>query len=347
MKNLGVVIGRFQPFHEAHKNIIQRSIDNNDLTIVFIGSSYRSRSLKNPFTFDERFEMINREFRYDNVIILPLIDFDYDYQVWIHAVEKLVNLYKKENTVVNLYGFTKDDSSYYLNMFEDWNFINCKDINDKWKGFDATQLREKYFSKEFKNGYDLKFLPTSTICFLNRFIKSDEYKEISDLKTNVENYKNLWKNSPYPPIFHSVDAMVLDNTGKILLIERNGEIGCGNLALPGGFLNSTETLMNATLRELKEETNLEISEKFCKFTKTYDKPDRSDIGRMLTTASLFILDKDGSEYSIKASDDARRVFWIPLTELLEDENIFSKLHDDHLSIILNIVINYKGNHDNE
>ena len=53
-----VLIGRFQPFHNAHLEIIKRSTALCDKLIVITGSAAQPRTYKNPFTSQEREQMI-------------------------------------------------------------------------------------------------------------------------------------------------------------------------------------------------------------------------------------------------------------------------------------------------
>ena len=51
-------IGRFQPFHKGHLKIIQQASETYDQILVGIGSSQYSHTVDNPFTAEERTEMI-------------------------------------------------------------------------------------------------------------------------------------------------------------------------------------------------------------------------------------------------------------------------------------------------
>jgi len=53
-------IGRFQPFHKGHLQIIQTASKKYDEIIIGLGSSQYDNSLQNPFSSDERKEMIEK-----------------------------------------------------------------------------------------------------------------------------------------------------------------------------------------------------------------------------------------------------------------------------------------------
>jgi 8-oxo-dGTP diphosphatase len=55
----------------------------------------------------------------------------------------------------------------------------------------------------------------------------------------------------------SVDAVLFDSQGRLLLIRRKFPPYQGQFALPGGFVDIGETVENAVLRELREETGIE------------------------------------------------------------------------------------------
>ena len=53
-----VMIGRYQPFHLGHLELVRQVLDENDEIIILIGSSQANFTLKNPFTAGERVWMI-------------------------------------------------------------------------------------------------------------------------------------------------------------------------------------------------------------------------------------------------------------------------------------------------
>jgi 8-oxo-dGTP pyrophosphatase MutT (NUDIX family) len=57
-----------------------------------------------------------------------------------------------------------------------------------------------------------------------------------------------------------IDALFVDNHGKILLGRRNQEPEKGKLNLPGGFVDMGETLEEALQREIQEELGMKPSE---------------------------------------------------------------------------------------
>jgi len=54
----GLLIGRFQPFHLGHLEAISFGLSQVENLWICIGSSNKSNEMKNPFTADERKEMI-------------------------------------------------------------------------------------------------------------------------------------------------------------------------------------------------------------------------------------------------------------------------------------------------
>ena len=56
--NSVVLIGRFQPLHNAHLEIIKRCTALADHLVIIVGSANQPRTYKNPFTFEERSRMI-------------------------------------------------------------------------------------------------------------------------------------------------------------------------------------------------------------------------------------------------------------------------------------------------
>ncbi len=51
-------VGRFQPMHIGHLDAIEWILERYRKIIIVIGSSQESRTEENPFTFEERKEII-------------------------------------------------------------------------------------------------------------------------------------------------------------------------------------------------------------------------------------------------------------------------------------------------
>ena len=70
---LGIIVGRFQSFHKGHEYIIDRAVEICDTVGIFIGSSQESGTLKNPFTYETRENILKKVYG-DKVVIYPLPD---------------------------------------------------------------------------------------------------------------------------------------------------------------------------------------------------------------------------------------------------------------------------------
>jgi len=57
--NRALFIGRFQPFHNAHLIDIKNVLKDVDEVIIAIGSSQEKNTLENPFSYNERKQMMN------------------------------------------------------------------------------------------------------------------------------------------------------------------------------------------------------------------------------------------------------------------------------------------------
>ena len=53
-----IFIGRFQPFHLAHSELLAKALSEADNVIVVLGSYKKASNIKNPWTADERETMM-------------------------------------------------------------------------------------------------------------------------------------------------------------------------------------------------------------------------------------------------------------------------------------------------
>jgi nicotinamide-nucleotide adenylyltransferase len=90
----GLFVGRFQPFHRGHLELVRTVIasDPSRRLLVVVGSAEKSFTWENPFTAGERFEMMGRaleEASIPRVDIVPVADID-RHGLWVRHLEELL-----------------------------------------------------------------------------------------------------------------------------------------------------------------------------------------------------------------------------------------------------------------
>jgi bifunctional NMN adenylyltransferase/nudix hydrolase len=340
--DLVVFIGRFQIVHNAHKAIIDRACELAKYKVlVIVGSADKPRTYKNPFTTDERKAMIKAATAESTVPVYidHIYDNTYNDTAWAAQVQRVVNDHASrpwtdKGMRIAIIGHKKDESSFYLDMFPQWDFID----QDLIEPLDATQIRDLYFNRKMNMNYIRGVVPESTSDFLEDFLveNSEDYEQIIREKEFVAGYKKQYEHLPYAPTFVTTDAVVVQS-GHVLMIKRRAEPGKGLWAFPGGFLNAKtdRSLVDAMIRELREETGLKIPEKVLKGSitkqKTFDAVERSARGRTITTA--FKIELDGTELPrVKGMDDAEKARWVPISDVKRSE-----CFEDHFEILSDMV----------
>jgi bifunctional NMN adenylyltransferase/nudix hydrolase len=327
--DLAVIIGRFQPLHKAHLKLLEKASLISSNSLVLIGSSFIARNVKNPFTYQEREQMV--KFIYPDFSVRPIVDDLYNDQRWVGEVQAAVEQeleslgLNPKTAKVGLVGYFKDESSYYLNMFPRYQLV---EIVDKVESLDGTDIRRNLFGYGVIFGVDQQIEE-----FLQnwRNKNSEIYQDLCNEFKFLGEYKSQFSSMKFPPVFVTADAVVI-NKGHILLVRRRSHPGKGLWALPGGFLNQHETIENAILRELIEETKIKVSPLILKAslkgTHVFDSPYRSLRGRTITHAGLVVLNTPELPH-VKGSDDAEKANWFPISEFYAmSENLF----EDHHSI---------------
>jgi len=326
-----VLIGRFQPLHNAHLEIIKRCTALTNQLVVIAGSAKQPRTYKNPFTFDERARMIKAATSglSMNIYVEPNIDTIYNDQAWAVRVQGIVSKYRCiGNGPVGIIGHKKDESSFYLDMFPQWNFENVEQIEP----LGATDIRDLYFKWDFNSNFIKNVVPESTYDFLMEFRRTDEFAQIIREREFVATYKKQYASLPYPPIFSTADSVVIQS-GHVLMIRRRAEPGKGLWALPGGYVNANtdRSVEDAAIRELREETGIKVPAPVLrgniKRSRVFDAIDRSPRGRIITHAFHIEL-PDGELPKVKGSDDADKARWVPIAEVKSEE-----CFEDHYEII--------------
>ncbi|MEI6706560.1 MAG: bifunctional nicotinamide-nucleotide adenylyltransferase/Nudix hydroxylase [Methylococcales bacterium] len=343
--HFAVFIGRFQPYHNGHHHIISQGLQRAEKIIILCGSAHLPVSHRNPWSFQQRKTMILNSFTKDEaerITVLPLMDSPYNDAIWSQSVQTIVNgVVQALNTMphntprIALIGHSKDHSSFYLKMFPQWESIEVDNLD----GLNATNLRDDYFShaEHFAHSDSIfnALTPTGTQQFFAEQFSQTAFDTIRAEHEFIEDYKRQWQAAPYPPVFVTVDAVVIQS-GHILLVKRRARPGKGLAALAGGFIRQHERLQDACIRELREETKLKIPEavlRGCiKRQHTFDDPHRSSRGRTITHAFLIELPTSENLPKVKGGDDAEKAFWLPLADMNPE-----KMFEDHYFIVRHLL----------
>jgi bifunctional NMN adenylyltransferase/nudix hydrolase len=329
-----VLIGRFQPFHNAHLEIVKRATALCDKLIIVVGSSYLPRTYKNPFSFAERERMIHYATSGLDLTIKiePNTDTIYNDQAWAVRVQQIVARHTEPGERIGIIGHKKDDSSFYLDMFPQWGYEDVELV----EFLSAVDVRDLYFKYTFNSNFIKNVVPDSTYQFLMSFRQTEEFAQIIREREFIADYKKQYAGLKYPPIFSTADAVVICS-GHVLMIKRRSEPGRGLWALPGGYVNANtdKSVEDAAIRELREETMIKVPAPVLRGSivrsKVFDAIDRSPRGRIITHAFHIQL-PDGDLPKVKGSDDAEKARWVPIAEVRSEE-----CFEDHFEIISHFV----------
>ena len=328
-----VYIGRFQPVHDVHIEIINRAAVMAHKVIVIVGSAFQPRTYKNPFSYVERKLMLSDGIasRVSNTAVItidPNMDSVYNDQAWTMSIQETVSNHTDPGDKIAIIGHKKDDSSFYLDMFPQWEFEPVELIEP----LNATNIRDLYFRKDANMRFIEGVVPARVAIRMESFMKTEEWEQIIREREFVSKYKQQFSSLPYPPIFVTSDAVVFQS-GHVLMIKRRAEPGKGLWALPGGFVNAAtdRSVKDAMLRELREETGIKVPAPVLAGSivgnRVFDAIERSARGRTITHAFNIVL-PDGLLPRVKGADDAEKARWVPFSEVRSDE-----CFEDHYELI--------------
>lgn len=338
-----VFIGRMRPPTKAHLHVIRQALAQADHLIIVNGSCFAPRSVRNVWTHDEVKTMILNsltEAERSRVTIVPIPDYMYADHLWVRRVQEVVAENSLPTDRIGLIGHNKDSSSYYLAMFPKWGSVDV----ENYRGINATRVREFYFS--YKNWRDdiADDVPEQVVDFLSDWEKTEWFADMLEEYQFVKVYPDKWGKGP----FLTADSVVIQSA-HVLLIQRGKRPFKGLWALPGGFMNPDETLLQAALRELDEETCIDMPkgaiEGSLKAAMLFDDPNRDPRTRIISQVHLFDLDHEVQRRAknskgtrplnltkVKGGDDAVHAEWIPLSNIKREMMAF-----DHYHIITKMV----------
>lgn len=324
---LAVVIGRFQPFHHGHRALIEQALAIAPKVLVVMGSAGASRSAKNPFFEDERAAMIRDSLPSSQgarVSFAAVRDY-YDETRWASAVKAAAA--RETQGPIALVGFRKDETSSYLGSFPEWR----EHALPRQAPIDGTELRRQYFGCERGELPPslCAAVPPAVLERMRDFQFTPEFQRLREELAALDEARAKYGSGP----FVTVDAVVT-HRDHLLLVQRRHAPGRDLWALPGGFLEGSERLLAAAVRELQEETCVDWTaaelRAALRDVAVFDHPQRSQRGRTITHAHYFALAESKDRPTVQGADDARAARWVPICEI---SGMTRQLFEDHFHVI--------------
>lgn len=123
MQKVWIFIGRLNPPHLWHITTIDKSLNENDLTIVFLWST-NILDKKNPLSFEERKYLLEKYF--NNNIVINWIEDIPDDENWVKSLwNKINNFLSKENSVkIYAWDFENDYAIEVIKKYEKDLWVN-------------------------------------------------------------------------------------------------------------------------------------------------------------------------------------------------------------------------------
>ena len=171
-----ILIGRMQPVHNGHMQIIKQILDEVDEIIIGIGSAQLSHELKDPFTAGERIVMMSQALSdmgldSSRYYIIPMQDINFN-AIWVSHVKMLTPPF----TIVY------SGNSLVKQLFSEEGFeVRQPPLYDRLH-LSGTEVRKRIID----DGNWQELVPEATVDVINEIngierIKNLSVKEISDI----------------------------------------------------------------------------------------------------------------------------------------------------------------------
>ena len=162
-------IGRFQPLHNGHLQILKHASKEYDEVIIGIGSSQYGHTLENPFTSDERTLMIKKALEHEGIInySIFLIPDIHNYPKWVSHV----------TSIITDFDVVLSNSNLTKRLFSEKGYIVKKTpIYDRDK-YSGKEIRKRMINNEQWNN----LVPESGCKIIKKINGVSRLKDLSNL----------------------------------------------------------------------------------------------------------------------------------------------------------------------
>jgi bifunctional NMN adenylyltransferase/nudix hydrolase len=328
-EGLAACVAHFHLPDRHQLGLLRAALARADRVLVFVTRPFQAPTARHPFGWRVRADMllasVDGEER-ARIVFEPVRE-HWDVVRTVKAVQVGLKRHGSGDRVHVAWSGEAPDAE---DLPRDWLFEPVGDTDDAGeKRLDALYLADD--PQAAWRGMEAELAPGVRDVVVP-WLSTPEFDRLRDERRQVAHEKQVWSAVPWPVTLVTVDALVHAG-GHVLLIQRGRHPGKGLWALPGGFLETGDTVLRSALRELAEETGLPLSPRgmagHLRGSQVFDHPRRSQRGRIVTHTFFFDLGP-GEPPPVKGGDDAAAADWIPVAQLASLE---TRLHDDHFEML--------------
>ena len=145
----GLMIGRFQPFHNGHLKLVHQILSECEELIIGVGSSQFNYTFSNPFTAGERIyfihdSLVDSKIDLRNVYIVPILNLENN-AIWVQHLKSMLpkfdSIYSGNKFVIELFSHSSEISSVRTPILYNENDCNGTNIrmnivmDKEWRNF--------------------------------------------------------------------------------------------------------------------------------------------------------------------------------------------------------------------
>lgn len=328
-----LIIGRFQPFHLGHKQLIDTALETHDQVIIIVGSSHQLRNFKNPLLHEERITILKDHYKdqLDRMHIVPMKD-TLDDVTWCERVISTVTSIEDNPTHVTLMCHEKDEAWYSANLLY---VTETTNLEDSVGGLNATGIRNMIYRNLIDN-QALRIPSELIVPEANQVMLSFDYASWETLAEEWDSCMDAKQTAQHNHQFDNpiepVANLAVIHGDDLILVKRNSKRGYGQLALPGGYIEHTETTRAAALREFHEETGVDLTTVRAQEMASFMSENMDDLGtRTLGFTYMIAVDPEETlDFSNYDSKEVLSVERVPVKDVLMDKTL---LFYNHVTIV--------------
>lgn len=166
----GFMVSRFQPFHNGHRSLLDKMLNECNHATLILGSAQESRTAKNPFNVEERIFMIKNVYgNLKKLDIFCINDIPNDNKWYDHVMLLLKENSKKYRSIDAYYCGSADDGKWF-----DDGYINIEVLDrTKQEGYlniSGTEIRDMIRNNDisWKN-----YIPEQNVDFVENFFEEN------------------------------------------------------------------------------------------------------------------------------------------------------------------------------